>query len=85
MSCGRPVVASFDEGDLKEILENNHCGIFSHAGNVQEFVSAIRILAEHPACCAEMGVNARQYILDNLTKRDGSRKYVDIIKSVVKK
>lgn len=45
MSCGRPVIASFDKGELKEILENNNSGVFSHAGNVNEFVAAIKQLA----------------------------------------
>lgn len=85
MSCGRPVVANFDEGELKEILENNNCGVFSHAGNVQEFVTAIKRLAENPTRCIEMGKNAREFILNNLTKEVGAKKYVDIIKSVVKK
>lgn len=85
MSCGRPVVASFDEGELKEILENNNCGVFSHAGNVKEFVAAIRQMATNRVKCEEMGKNARQFILNNLTKEVGAKKYVDIIKSVVKK
>lgn len=99
MSCGRPVVASFDEGELKQILEGNvpstssgqvndnrkPCGVFAHAGNVQEFVVAIKSLAENPSRCKEMGANARQFILENLTKAVGAKKYVDIIKSVVKK
>jgi glycosyltransferase involved in cell wall biosynthesis len=85
MSCGRPVVASFDEGELKEILENNNCGVFSHAGNVKEFVAAIRQMATNREECEEMGKNARQFILNNLTKEVGAKKYVDIIKSVVKK
>lgn len=85
MSCGRPVVASFDEGELKEILGNNNCGVFSHAGNVKEFVAAIKQLATNREQCEEMGKNARQFILDNLTKEVGAKKYVDIIKSVVKK
>lgn len=84
MSCGRPVVASFDEGELKEILENNNCGVFSHAGNVKEFVAAIRQMATNREECEEMGKNARQFILNNLTKEVGVKKYVDIIKSVVK-
>ncbi|MCR5239939.1 MAG: glycosyltransferase family 4 protein [Prevotella sp.] len=85
MSCGRPVVASFDEGELKEILENNNCGVFSHAGNVKEFMAAIRQMATNREQCEEMGKNARQFILDNLTKEMGAKKYVNIIKSVVKK
>ena len=84
MSCGRPVVASFDEGELKDILEKNNCGVFSHAGKVQEFVEAIKTLAAEPSRCEEMGRNARQFILDNLTKEVGTKKYVDVIKSFEK-
>ena len=77
------MIASFDEGELMEILEKNNCGVFTHAGNVQEFVSGIKSLASNPTRCEELGKNARQFILDNLTKEVGCRKYVDIIKSVI--
>ncbi len=85
MSCGRPVVASFDDGELKDIIENNECGLFSHAGNVQEFVEAIKRLASNPERCAEMGKNARRFVEENLTKEVGTKKYVDVIKSFEKK
>ena len=81
MSCARPVIASFDEGELKDILENNNCGVFSHAGNLEEFISAIRSLKDNREKCVGMGNNARQFILNNLTKEVGTKKYVDIIKS----
>ena len=82
MSCGRPVIASFDEGELKDILEKNDCGLFTHAENGSEFVAAIRYLKDHPDRCNEMGRNARQFILENLTKEVGTRKYVEVIRSV---
>lgn len=85
MSCGRPVVASFDDGELKEILEENNCGTFSQADDVAEFVEAIKGLASDPLRCAEMGKNARNYILNNLTKEVGTQKYVNVIKSFEKK
>ena len=85
MSCGRPVVANFDEGELKEILEKKDCGLFTHAGNVQEFVEAIKKLADNSELCAEMGKNARRFIEENLTKEVGTQKYVDVIKSFEKK
>lgn len=84
MSCGRPVVASFDEGELKDTILKNKCGTFAHAGNVQEFVDSIKRLKDNPEMCVEMGKNARQYILDNLTKEVGTKKYVEIITSIIK-
>ena len=85
MACGRPVIASFDEGELKDILEKNDCGVFSHAENGPEFVAAIRFLKDNPDRREEMGRNARKFILENLTKEVGTRKYVEVIKSVVNK
>lgn len=84
MSCGRPVVANFDEGDLKNILESNACGVFSTAGDTEAFVATIKCLAEAPEVCRRMGNNARKCILENFTKEVGTQKYVDVIKSVVK-
>lgn len=81
MSSGSAVLANFDEGELKEIVEKNDCGVFTHAGDVQEFVDAIRTLAASPERCSEMGRNGRQFILENLTKEVGTRKYVEVIRS----
>ena len=85
MSCGRPVIASFDEGELKEILEKNYLGVFTHAGDVNDFVEGVKSLGANPILCAEMGRNARQFIIDNLTKEVGTKKYIEVLKSFDKK
>lgn len=69
--------------NLNENENRKPCGVFIHAGNVDEFVKAIKDLAQNPERCVEMGRNARQFILGNLTKEVGTRKYVEIIRSVV--
>ena len=92
MSSGRAVLANFDEGELKEILEGTStgsvtakpCGVFTKAGDLEGFVSTIENLSQHPEQCAEMGRNGRQFILDNLTRDVGTQKYVNVIKSVLK-
>ena len=98
MSSGRAVLANFDEGELKEIVEGGPstgsgtdsgttkpCGVFTKAGDLEGFVSAIEELSQHPERCAEMGRNGRQFILENLTREVGTRKYVEVIKAVVNK
>ena len=86
MSAGRAVLANFDEGELKEIIEDNEnrkpCGVFTKAGNLDGFVNAIVELSQHPERCEEMGKNGREFILKNLTREVGTRKYVEVIKSV---
>ena len=95
MSSGRAVLANFDEGELKEILEGGSalrqaqgpqpCGVFTKAGDLEGFVNAIEELSQHPERCAEMGRNGRQFILDNLTREVGTRKYVEVIRQVAEK
>ena len=85
MSTGRPVLASFDEGELKTIIEKDDCGMFTKAGDIDAFVGAIKQLASQKERCAEMGRNGREFILHNLTKEVGTRKYVDVIKQFASK
>ncbi len=83
MSSGRAVLASFDEGDLKHIIEKNNCGVFTKAGCLTEFIATIEHLATSPEQCAKMGNNARQFILENLTKSIGTKRFVDTLKNVL--
>lgn len=85
MSAGRAVAASFDEGELTHILKTHNCGLYAPAGDVQAFVNMIRSMASNPEKCNEMGRNARQLILEQFTREVGTRKYVEIIKSVAGK
>lgn len=83
MSASRPVLANFDENELKTIIEQNHCGIFTKAGDEKAFIAAILNAYNDKKACKEMGKNGRQFVMDNLTREVGTQKYVDVIKSVV--
>lgn len=80
MSASRPVLANFDENELKTIIEDHHCGIFTKAGDKEAFKEAILKLYHNSELCKEYGRNGRQFVMDNLTKEVGTRKYVDVIK-----
>lgn len=81
MSSGKAVLANFDEGELETIIKENECGLFSNAGDSNEFFDAIETLYNNPFLCESFGKNGRKFILSNLTKDVGVKKYVDIIKS----
>lgn len=80
MSASRPVLANFDENELKTIIENNHCGIFTKAGDKDAFKESILTLYNHRELCKEYGHNGRKFVMDNLTREVGTQKYVDVIK-----
>ena len=84
MSASRPVLANFDENEIKTILFDNKCGIFTKAGDKEAFKNAIIKLYENRDLCKEYGRNGREFIMQNLTREVGTQKYVDVIKSVVK-
>ena len=83
MSASRPVLANFDENEIKTILEDNKCGIFTKAGDKVSFTDAIIHLYQHPELCREYGKNGRKFVMENLTKEIGTAKYVEVIKEVV--
>lgn len=83
MSASRPVLANFDENELKQIVEKHNCGIFTKAGDKEAFKQSILALYNNREMAVEMGKNGRQFVMDNLTREVGTQKYVDVIKSVV--
>lgn len=82
MSASRPVLANFDKSELQSIIEDHHCGIFTMAGDEDAFVDAIKILYNDRALCRELGSNGRRFVMKNLTKDIGTRKYVELIESI---
>ena len=83
MSASRPVLANFDENELKQIVEKHHCGIFTKAGDKEACKQSILALYNNREMAVEMGKNGRQFVMDNLTREVGTQKYVDVIKSVL--
>ena len=80
MSASRPVLANFDENELKDIISDNKCGIFTKAGDKTAFKESILTLYRNETLCREYGSNGRQFIIDHLTREIGTQRYVDVIK-----
>jgi glycosyltransferase involved in cell wall biosynthesis len=85
LSASRPVLANFDENELKSIVAENQCGIFTKAGDKEAFKQAILRLYENRELCVEMGRDGREFIMKNLTRAVGTQKYVVVIKSFAKR
>lgn len=85
LSASRPVLANFDENELKEIVDKHKCGLFTKAGDKEAFKQAILDLYNDCSRCEQFGRNGREFILKNLTRAVGTQKYVDVIKMFAKK
>ena len=84
MSASRPVLINFDENELKDIVADYECGIFTKAGNKETFKASIAKLYDNPELCRLYGRNGRRFVMEHLTKEVGTQKYVDVIKAVSK-
>lgn len=80
LSAGRPVLANFDDGELRNILESNKCGIFTEADDVDAMVNAISCLSQNKSECVEMGKRGREFIETKLKKDMNTSRYKTIIK-----
>lgn len=82
MSAECPVIANFDENEIKSILNDNNCGIFTKAGDKEAFKNAILELYHNQEKAVQLGKNGRQFIMENLTREIGTSKYVKVVKEV---
>lgn len=85
MSAECPVIANFDENEIKTILSENNCGIFTKAGDKEAFKNAILELYSNKDKAVQLGKNGRQFIMENLTREIGTSKYVKVVEEVANK
>ena len=84
MSAGTPVIANYDEDtDLERLVKDNALGVFSAADDSEQMATCIIEMYNNRELCAKYGRNARQYIIDNVSKEKSTQKYVDVITEVV--
>ncbi|MBR5604497.1 MAG: glycosyltransferase family 4 protein [Bacteroidales bacterium] len=83
MSAERPVIANFDENEIKTILAENDCGIFTKAGDKVALKNAIFDLYNDKDKAVQLGKNGREFIMNNLTREIGTRKYVEAVRRTV--
>lgn len=80
MSAGRPVLASFDKGyELDRVISEAECGICVAADDKEALKDAIVKMYKNKTGLCKMGANGRKYIMENLTRKIGTKKWVEIV------
>ncbi len=83
MAAERPVLTSFDlNSELVSIITENDCGISVKPNSCDDLIRAIYSLKNGGGVS---GINGRKYIDKYLSREVGTKKYIDVIKSVVEK
>ena len=83
MSAGTAIIASFDEEtDLHKMIEENNLGLFSKSGDHNGLMKAILTLYHDRGQCKTMGLNGRDFIKKNLTRKIGTHKFINCIREL---
>lgn len=81
MAAGTPVLASFDiESELCSFVNRNKCGWCVDAGNTDAFCSTVLDLYSNRDEINELGINGRRFIDEKLSRKVGTKKYMDVIR-----
>jgi len=81
MTVGIPSIVS-DFPLLKDIVEENNCGITVNPKNIEEIIQAINFLIEHPKEAQKMGENGKKAVLDKYNWESESKKLLEIYKKL---
>ncbi|MBQ6343949.1 MAG: glycosyltransferase family 4 protein [Anaerolineaceae bacterium] len=67
MACGDPVICQID-GVIREVVEENHGGVFVKPGDPKALAEAVLKLSGDPESCRKMGENGRKAIIEKFNR-----------------
>ena len=83
MACGDPVICQID-GVIREVVEENHAGIFAEPGDPQALAETVLRLAGDPEGCRTMGENGRKAIEEKFDRDTAAHQLEEIFVEMVK-
>lgn len=85
MAAQTPILTSFDlDSELCQLVQDNRCGVSVETDDADALVTALKDLKQNRQRCGAYGRNGRRYIDENLTRAIGTRRYISVMKAVVK-
>jgi colanic acid biosynthesis glycosyl transferase WcaI len=82
MSCARPVILAVD-GQARRIIDSANAGLFVPPEDSAALEQAIRQMHCSAALRERLGRNGRKYIIENLSREETARKYIDVLRTVI--
>jgi glycosyltransferase involved in cell wall biosynthesis len=83
MAAGRATVLVID-GVIREVIETSKGGVFVEPGDDEQLAKTILELSKDPQRVRQMGINARQYLVEHLDRRDQLNETLSFLQSLVK-
>lgn len=83
MAAGRATILVID-GVIREVIEMSQGGVFVEPGDDEKLASTILELSKDPQRARQMGINAREYLIQHLDRRDRLEETLLFLQSLVK-
>lgn len=84
MAAGRATVLVID-GITRELIESSYGGVFVQPNDDDALANTILDLSNHPDIVKQMGLNAREYLVKHLDRRDKLNETLVLLESLQKK
>jgi glycosyltransferase involved in cell wall biosynthesis len=83
MAAGRATILVID-GVIREVIETSRGGVFVEPGDDEQLARTVLELSSDRERARQMGRNAREYLLQNLDRRDRLDETLRFLLSLVK-
>jgi len=85
LASGKPVIAVVGgESEIVEIIREGKCGRVIKIGNYQALVDSIMNYYKDRKKCRKDGLNGRRYFEKNFDRKIATKKYIEVIKEILK-
>jgi glycosyltransferase involved in cell wall biosynthesis len=84
MACSRPVLIAIDGIARALICDEARAGVFAEPENGVSIAGAIRLLADSPEKCMEMGANGRRWVTANANREALAQRYLAVLSQIAK-
>jgi glycosyltransferase involved in cell wall biosynthesis len=85
MACSRPVLIAIDGIARALICDEARAGVFAEPENGDSIAQAIRLLADSPEKCREMGANGRRWVTANASREALAQQYLAVLSQLAKR
>src|SRR5215470_11009803 len=82
MSCGKPVILGVT-GQAKKIIEGSGAGLCIEPESAPSLCEAIEALRSNSYLRDSLGMNGRDYIVQNLSRERTAEDYLDVLREIV--
>jgi glycosyltransferase involved in cell wall biosynthesis len=79
MACARPTLLAIDGVARTLVCDQAQAGIFVKPENAPSIAEGIRLLADNPVLCAELGAQGRAWVEANASRRVLGKRYLDLL------